>query len=83
MYSGRTARNGLILLGETCYRIKSKVRKLVSALSIGDAVVAGRVCLIEGPHEIGRLVVGAILVTQTNDPDWVPIMKCAAAFITD
>jgi pyruvate,water dikinase len=65
------------------YRIKSKGRKLVSGLSIGDAVVAGRVCLIESPREIGRFVDGAILVTQATDPDWVPIMKRAAAIVTD
>ncbi len=66
-----------------CYRIKSKGRKLVSGLSIGDAIAAGRVCMIESPREIGRFVEGAILVTQTTDPDWVPIMKRAAAIITD
>ena len=65
------------------YRIKSKGRKLVTGLSIGDAVVAGRVCLIDSPRDIGRFVDGAILVTQTTDPDWVPIMKRAAAIITD
>jgi pyruvate,water dikinase len=65
------------------YRITSKGRRLVSGLSIGDAVVAGRVCLIESPREIGRFVDGGILVTQTTDPDWVPIMKRAAAIITD
>jgi pyruvate,water dikinase len=65
------------------YCIKSKGRMLVSGLSIGDAVVAGRVRLIESPREIGRFVDGAILVTQTTDPDWVPIMKRAAAIVTD
>jgi pyruvate,water dikinase len=65
------------------YRITSKGRKLVAGLSIGDAVVAGRVCLIESPHEIGRFVDGAILMTQATDPDWVPIMKRAAAIVTD
>jgi pyruvate,water dikinase len=39
--------------------------------------------LIESPREISRFVDGAILVTQTTDPDWVPIMKRAAAIITD
>jgi pyruvate,water dikinase len=65
------------------YRIKSKGRKLVSGLSIGDAVVAGRVCIIDSPKEIDRFVDGAVLVTQTTDPDWVPIMKKAAAIVTD
>ena len=65
------------------YRIKSKGRRLLSGLSIGDAVVAGRVCLIESPKEIGRFVDGAILVTGATDPDWVPIMRRAAAIVTD
>ena len=65
------------------YRIKSKGRKLASGLSIGDAVVAGRACLIDNPRDIGRFVDGTILVTQTTDPDWVPIMKRAAAIVTD
>ncbi len=65
------------------YRVKTKGRKLVAGLSIGDAVVAGPVCLIESPSEIGRFVDGAILVTQATDPDWVPIMTRAAAIVTD
>jgi pyruvate,water dikinase len=65
------------------YRIKSKGRKLLSGLSIGDAVVSGRVCLIDSARDIGRFVEGSVLVTETTDPDWVPIMKRAAAIVTD
>jgi len=65
------------------YRIKSKGRKLATGLSIGEAVVTGRVCLIEDARDIGRFVDGAILVTHNTDPDWVPIMKRAAAIVTD
>ncbi len=65
------------------YRIKSKGRKLTSGLSIGEAVVAGPACLIHDPSEIARFVDGAVLVTETTDPDWVPIMKRAAAIVTD
>jgi len=61
------------------YRVKSKGRTLVTGLSIGEAVTTGRVCLIESPRDIGRFVDGAILVTRTTDPDWVPIMRRAAA----
>jgi pyruvate,water dikinase len=70
--------------GEYCtYRIKSKGRVLVTGLSIGEAVVAGNVCLIENARDIHRFVDGAILVTENTDPDWVPIMKRAAAIVTD
>lgn len=65
------------------YRIRSKGRKLTSGLSVGDAVVAGRVCVIDSPDQIERFVDGAILVTRTTDPDWVPVMKRAAAIVTD
>jgi pyruvate,water dikinase len=65
------------------YRITTKGRKLLSGLAVGDAVVNGRVCLIERAADIGRFVDGAILVTGTTDPDWVPIMKKAAAIVTD
>jgi pyruvate,water dikinase len=65
------------------YRIKSKGRKLLSGLSIGEAIVTGRVCLIDSPKDIDRFIDGAILVTPTTDPDWVPIMKRARAIVTD
>ncbi|MEZ5832543.1 MAG: phosphoenolpyruvate synthase [Dongiaceae bacterium] len=65
------------------YRIKKKGRTLASGLSIGDAAVTGSVCVIDSPREIDRFVDGAILVTETTDPDWVPIMKRAAAIVTD
>jgi pyruvate,water dikinase len=65
------------------YRIKSKGRMLIAGLSIGDAIAAGKVCLIQSPQDIERFEDGAILVTETTDPDWVPIMKRAIGIITD
>ena len=69
--------------GMKSYRLKSKGFVLASGLSIGEAVAAGRTCLIDSPHDIGRFVDGAVLVTRTTDPDWVPIMRRAAAIVTD
>jgi pyruvate,water dikinase len=65
------------------YNITEKGRKLVTGLSIGDAVVAGRVCIIESAKDIDKFIDGAVLVTETTDPDWVPIMKRATAIVTD
>jgi pyruvate,water dikinase len=65
------------------YRVKSKGRTLTAGLSIGDAVVSGLVRVIDSPRDIDRFVDGAVLVTETTDPDWVPIMKRAAAIVTD
>ncbi|PWY87123.1 phosphoenolpyruvate synthase [Aspergillus sclerotioniger CBS 115572] len=65
------------------YRIGKRGRKLATGLAVGDAAVSGRLCLIESAHEMDRFVDGSILATSTTDPDWVPIMKRAAAIITD
>lgn len=65
------------------YRVLSKGRTLAKGLSIGEAVASGRACLIEDASQISRFVDGSILVTKTTDPDWVPIMKRAAAIVTD
>ncbi len=65
------------------YTLKGKGRRLVAGLSIGEAIASGKVCKLKGPSEIARFEKGAILVTATTDPDWMPIMKRAAAIITD
>ncbi|PZU86259.1 MAG: phosphoenolpyruvate synthase [Shinella sp.] len=65
------------------YSINNKGKVLAKGLSIGDAVASGQVCLIESVKDIDQFIDGSILVTQTTDPDWVPIMKRAAAIVTD
>ena len=65
------------------YEITRKGDRLVSGVGIGDSIITGRVCLIDSAADIERFVDGAILVTTTTDPDWVPIMKRAAAIVTD
>jgi pyruvate,water dikinase len=65
------------------YRIRAKGERLVTGVAIGDAVSTGRVCRIDSPADIDRFEPGSVLVTGTTDPDWVPIMKRAAAIVTD
>lgn len=65
------------------YSIKTKGRRLVSGLSIGEAIASGSVCILKNSKDIDRFVDGSILVTETTDPDWVPVMKRAAAIVTD
>ena len=56
---------------------------LLTGLSVGSAAIAGRVSIIESADDIDRFIDGSVLVTGTTDPDWVPIMKRAAAIVTD
>ncbi|PYH95693.1 phosphoenolpyruvate synthase [Aspergillus ellipticus CBS 707.79] len=65
------------------FQVKRRGRVLAKGVSVGDAAVSGRVCLIETAHDIDRFVPGSVLVTKATDPDWVPIMKQATALITD
>jgi len=65
------------------YRLGSKGRVAAKGLAIGDAVVTGHVCLIESAKDISQFIDGSVLVTSTTDPDWVPVMKRAAAIVTD
>ncbi|MGJ3262711.1 MAG: phosphoenolpyruvate synthase [Salinarimonas sp.] len=65
------------------YSLKSKGKLLVKGLSVGDAIGAGKVCKLDTAEEIEKFEPGAVLVTTMTDPDWVPIMKKAAAIVTD
>jgi pyruvate, water dikinase len=65
------------------YTITKKGKMLAKGLAIGDAAVTGQVSVIKDVKDIGSFVDGSVLVTDTTDPDWVPIMKRAAAIITD
>jgi len=65
------------------YRLLGKGKLLLEGLSVGDAIATGEVCLIESAADIARFRDGAVLVTGTTDPDWVPVMKRARAIITD
>lgn len=65
------------------YTVTDPGKLLIAGLSVGNAAVAGRVCMIEKAADIDRFVDGSVLVTSTTDPDWVPIMKRAAAIVTD
>ncbi|MCC5887370.1 MAG: phosphoenolpyruvate synthase [Gammaproteobacteria bacterium] len=65
------------------YRLKSRGQRLLSGQAIGDAVAIGRVCRLQSAAEIDRFEAGAVLVTGNTGPDWVPIMKQAAAIVTE
>lgn len=65
------------------YTLKEQGNRLLTGISIGQAITSGKVCLIKNVDEIERFEDGAILVTGMTDPDWVPIMKRASGIITD
>jgi pyruvate,water dikinase len=65
------------------YRLSQKGTRLLTGAAIGEGIAAGEACIIHSAADIGQFRPGAILVTESTDPDWVPIMKQAAGLITN
>ncbi|MDQ8160819.1 MAG: phosphoenolpyruvate synthase [Gemmatimonadota bacterium] len=56
---------------------------LVHGVAVGQRIASGRVFRLESMAEAARFEDGGILVARMTDPDWVPLMKRAAAIVTD
>jgi pyruvate,water dikinase len=55
----------------------------ITGRAIGQKIGAGVVRLIASPAEMNRVQPGDVLVTDMTDPDWEPVMKRAAAIVTN
>jgi pyruvate, water dikinase len=51
--------------------------------SVGDRIGQGPARVIRSAADLEQLREGEVLVTEMTDPDWEPIMKRAAAIVTD
>lgn len=67
----------------TEYKLKSKGKLLCEGMGLGNKIKAGKARIILSPSDAHKLNDGEVLVTEKTDPDWDPIMKRAAAVITD
>ena len=56
---------------------------LITGRSIGQRIGAGKVRNIPSLDQLSRVQEGDILVTDMTDPDWEPVMKRAAAIVTN
>ncbi|TDR81424.1 phosphoenolpyruvate synthase [Paludibacterium purpuratum] len=65
------------------YRLKNKSKILCEGRAIGQKVGQGVVRLIKNASEMDRVKAGDVLVTDMTDPDWEPVMKRAAAIVTN
>lgn len=65
------------------YVLLEKKPPLVTGTAVGTKIGAGPVNIIEDVSEIKRFKKGEVLVTDMTDPDWEPIMKMAAAIVTN
>ncbi|MCK9187353.1 MAG: phosphoenolpyruvate synthase [Candidatus Colwellbacteria bacterium] len=66
------------------YIMKSNSGKaLATGASVGSKIAEGKAKVIMGVEGIKGFKKGEVLVTKMTDPDWEPIMKIAAAIVTD
>jgi len=65
------------------YRLESKSKVLASGRAIGQKIGQGTVRLVKSAVEMDRVAAGDVLVTAMTDPDWEPVMKRAAAIVTN
>jgi len=65
------------------YQLKEHGRILVTGRSVGSKIASGPVRVIKNAHYLREFEEREVLVTDKTDPDWEPIMKKAAAVVTN
>ncbi|MDN5871966.1 MAG: phosphoenolpyruvate synthase, partial [Nitrococcus sp.] len=65
------------------YHLKQHGRILSSGRAIGQRIGAGRSRIIGDIKNMNRVQAGDVLITDMTDPDWEPVMKRAAAIVTN
>ncbi len=65
------------------YILKTRSEVLATGRSIGHLIGAGRTRIIRSAKDMHRVQPGDVLVADMTDPDWEPVMKRAAAIVTN
>ncbi|MCR4279995.1 MAG: phosphoenolpyruvate synthase, partial [Candidatus Komeilibacteria bacterium] len=65
------------------YKLTQKGNILSSGAAVGSKIGQGQAQIIKNVSEIIEFKAGNVLVTEMTDPDWEPIMKKAAAIVTN
>ncbi len=65
------------------YSLRERSAVLTTGRSIGSRIGAGYARIIQSLKDIDQLQKGEVLVTDMTDPDWEPVMKRAAAIVTN
>jgi pyruvate,water dikinase len=65
------------------YKIKGKGSVIVEGRAIGQKIGTGPVRIVHNISEMDKVQLGDVLVTDMTDPNWEPVMKRAAAIVTN
>ena len=65
------------------YEMKERSGVLIEGRSIGARIGAGTARVVTSLDDMDKIAEGDVLITDMTDPDWEPIMKRAAAIVTN
>ncbi|EKO3933162.1 phosphoenolpyruvate synthase [Vibrio fluvialis] len=65
------------------YELNNKADILIEGRAIGQRIGSGTVRLVDSLDQMSLVKEGDVLVTDMTDPDWEPVMKKAAAIVTN
>ena len=65
------------------FRMRETGKVLASGRAIGQKIGAGPVRVVPNIEHLAKVKPGDVLVTDMTDPDWEPVMKRAAAIVTN
>ncbi len=65
------------------YRLKGHGEALARGRAVGTKIAAGRARIIADAQHLSEFRPGEVLVADTTTPDWEPVMKTAAAIVTN
>jgi len=65
------------------YVLEGRGELLVQGRSVGERIASGTVKRVENLTQLAEFKPGQVLVADTTTPDWEPVMKTAAAIVTN
>jgi pyruvate,water dikinase len=65
------------------YKLQGTAEILTTGRSVGEKIATGKARIITGTHQLTSFKAGEVLVADMTTPDWEPVMKTAAAIVTN
>ncbi|MDW8340722.1 MAG: phosphoenolpyruvate synthase [Geminicoccaceae bacterium] len=65
------------------WRLLGSGRVLVAGRAVGTKIASGSARIVKDPRDLASFRDGEVLVADTTTPDWEPVMKRAAAIVTN
>jgi len=78
-----TVQSGKSAMVHETFKLDNRGTVLCEGKSVGAKIAAGRARVIDSAANMNEVQPGDILVTDMTDPDWEPVMKVAAAIVTN